>query len=112
MRFSGCHTGGIRLLLALSVTVPAQPQDVEAVTVWLESLCIGESFDSGCHVAFKGRGGGDIDDFATVGAQEVVVVFGELLGQLVASELVVGRDPPNHPGDLKVNEVAISGAAR
>lgn len=94
------------------LTVLAESEDVEAVTVRLETLCIGESFDGGCHIAFEGRGGGHIDDSAAVGAQEVVVVLGELLGQLVASELVIGRDPPHHPGDLKVEEVTVGGTAR
>ena len=96
----------------LLVAVPTEAKDVEAVTVGLETLGLGESLDGGCHVPFEGRGRGDVDDLATVRAQEVVVVLGELFGQLVASELVVGRDPPHHSGDLEVDEVAIGRAAR
>jgi hypothetical protein len=93
------------------VTVPAEPEDVEAVTLWFKSLCLGESFDCCGHIALESGRGGDIDDFATVCAQEVVVVFCELLGQLVAGELVIGRHPPHHPGHLKIQEVTVGGTA-
>ncbi len=93
------------------MTVLAEPEDVEPVTVGLEALVIGESLDGRCHIALEGRGGGDVNYLAAVGAQEVVVVLGELLGQLVAGEFVIGGDAPHHPGDLQVDEVAIGGAA-
>ena len=45
-------------------------------------------------------------------AEEMVVVLGEVLGQLEARELVVGRDAPHHAGGLEVDQVAVGGAAR
>src|ERR1700693_4148865 len=78
-------TGWHKERASLLVAVPTEPQDVEAVTVRLESFCIGESFDGGCHIAFEGRGGGDIDDFAAVRAQEVGVGGGALLRPLLTS---------------------------
>ena len=54
---------------------------------------------------------GDVGDLAAAHAEEMVVVFGEVLGQLEAGELVAGRHPPHQPGAPEVDEVAVGGAA-
>ena len=79
-----CRPSTSQIAAAL-VAVPAETQDVEAVTMGLESFCLGEPVDSGCHATFEGRGGGDVDHFAAVYTQEVVVVLGELLCQLLSN---------------------------
>lgn len=80
------------------------------MTVRLEPLRLGESIDGGRHASLEGRGRCDIDDLSATGAEEMVVVFCELLGKLIASELVVGGDAPDHACDLEIDEVSISGA--
>src|SRR5215471_19569234 len=50
---------------------------------------------------------GEVPDLAAGGADEVVVVPGEVLGQLVAGELVGGDDPVDDPGPLQHGEVAV-----
>jgi hypothetical protein len=42
----------------------------------------------------------------------MVVVFGEVLGQLVAGELTVGHDAVHQPGLLEHDDVAVDGALR
>jgi len=78
----------------------AKPEDVEPVAVRLEPLLGGKLVDGLGDVALEAGGRRDVDDFAAAGAEEVVMVFGEVLGQLEAAELVVSRHAPDHPGDL------------
>jgi hypothetical protein len=96
-------------LLAAALT---ETEDVESVALRLESFGFCESVDSGGHASLEGGGWGDVCDLATVGAKKVVVVFGELLSQLIAGELVVGGDASHHTGDLEVDKVAVGRAAR
>ena len=77
----------------------------------LESFGRRELVDGPGDGSLEGVAGCDVDDSAAARAQEVVVVLGEVLGQLEAGELVVGRDASDHPGDLEVDEVAVGGAA-
>jgi hypothetical protein len=93
------------------VAVPAEAEDVEAVTVGFEPFRLGKLLHGDRHASFEGRRWGDIDDLAAMRAQQVVVVLGELLRQLVAGELVIGRDPPDHPRYLQVEKVAIGRTA-
>jgi hypothetical protein len=99
-------------VFGLLSAVGAVSEDVEAVAVRLEPLFRGELVDGFGDVALEGRGRGDVDNFAAAGAEEVVVMLGEVLGQLKASELVVGGDAPHHAGDLKVDKVAVGRTAR
>ena len=59
----------------------------------------------------RGRGS-DVDDATADRAQQVVVVLGQILGQLEAGELVVGRDAPHDTGTLEVDKVPVGGAPR
>jgi hypothetical protein len=45
-----------------------------------------------------------------MGTEEMVVVFRKLLGKLIASELVVGGDAPDHACNLEIEEVSVRGA--
>ena len=100
-----------RSQIALLVTVPAEAEDVEAVTVGFEPFRLGKLLHGDHHASFEGRRWGDIGDLAAMRAQQVVVVLGELLRQLVAGELVIGRDPSDHPRYLQVEKVAIGRTA-
>jgi hypothetical protein len=104
-RPAGCLAG-------LLSAVGAEAEHVESVAVRLEPFGFGELVDGFGYGSFEGGGGGDVDDFAAVGAEEVVVVFGEVLGQLEPGELVMGGDAPNDSGDAKVDEVAVRRASR
>ena len=44
--------------------------------------------------------------------KQMVVVLGQVLGQLEPGELVTGGDAPDQPGTLKVDEVPVGGASR
>ncbi len=54
----------------------------------------------------------DVFDRPALDADEVVVVAGEILGQLVAGELVVGDDPTDGPGLFEHDQVPIHRALR
>ena len=53
---------------------------------------------------------GEVDDGAARRADEVVVVLGEVLGELVARELVARDDAPHDAGRVEHGEVAVRGA--
>jgi len=89
----------------------AEPKDVEPVAVRLEPLLGGELVDDLGDVALEAGRRRDVNNFAATSAEEVVMVFGEVLGKLKAGKLVVGGDAPDHPRDLQVNEVAVRGTA-
>ena len=57
-----------------------------------------------------GRGHLEVGHVAAGRADQVVVVVREVLGQLVASELVRRHDPMHHAGPLEHGEVPIGGA--
>ncbi len=57
--------------------------------------------------AFETGRCGNVFDRAAFDADEVVVVPGEIFGQLVAGELVVGDDPPDGPGRFENDQVAV-----
>ena len=84
---------------------------VDAVTVGLESLAGSELVDGLADIALEVGRWRDVDDFAAVGAEEVMVMLGEVFGQFVPSELVVSSHAPDYASDLEVDEVAVCGAA-
>lgn len=67
--------------------------------------------DRAADLALEGRAGRHVGDLAAADTEEVVVMFGEVLGQLEARELVTRRDPAHHSGALQVNEVPVGRAA-
>src|SRR5215472_15468042 len=89
----------------------ALAQDVEAVAVRLEALGVGELADRLGHLVLEGGREGDVGDLAAVDAQQMMVVLGQILGELEAGELIVGGDPPDQPGGLEVDQVPVGGAA-
>lgn len=90
----------------------AETEHVDPMAVELEPLGIGELVELLGDGALEGRRRGDVAHLAAVGAQEVVVVLGEVFGQLEPGELVVGGDPSDHAGGLEVDQVAVGRAPR
>jgi hypothetical protein len=86
--------------------------DVEGVRGCLEALLGGELRHHGGDGALEVRTRCHVDHPATEGAEQVMVVMGEIFGELKACELVVRGDASNHAGELKVREVAIRRTAR
>ena len=78
----------------------------------MKALLGGELFDDSVDRSLEGRRRSDVDDPSTAGAEQMVVVLGQVFGQFEAGELVTGRDAPDHPGALEVDEVAIGRASR
>ena len=78
----------------------------------LEALGVGERADGAGDLLLEAGREGDVDDLAAADAQQVVVMLGEVLGQLEAGELIAGGDPPDEPGGLQVGQVPVGGAAR
>ena len=66
----------------------------------LEPFFTSELVDSLVEVTFEAGSGSDVDDFAAMNAQEVVVMLGEVLGELVTGELIVGSHATDDPGNL------------
>jgi hypothetical protein len=81
------------------------------MAVGSETLGLGEGVELVGDGAFEGGRGGDVDDLPASGAEEVMVVFGQVLDQLEAGELIIGGYPPDDRCSLQVNQVTVSGAA-
>ncbi len=96
----------------LPLAVGADPQHVQAVAVRLEALSLCQVIDGARHALLEGGSRGDIDDLAAADAEEVVMVLGQILGQLETGEVVTGRHTADQPGDLEVDEMTVGGAAR
>jgi hypothetical protein len=58
----------------------AKAQDVEAVAVGLEAFGVGYPADGIGDAALKARRESDVGDLATIDAEQVVVVLGQVLG--------------------------------
>jgi hypothetical protein len=90
----------------------AEPQDVDPVTVGSETFGVGEGIELIGDGSLERRRGGDVDDLAAPGTEEMVVVLRQVLDQLEAGELVVGGHASHNRSSLKVNEVAVGRATR
>jgi len=98
-----------------SRSAPALSTDtehVESVTVRLETLRLGELLNSAGDASLEFRRRRHVGDLPAAHTQQMMVVLGEILGELETSELVVGRHSPHEAGALEVDEVAIGRAAR
>src|SRR5580704_14971808 len=90
----------------------AEAQDVEAVAMGLEALGAGEVADGLGDAVLDAGGQGDVGDFPAADTDQVVVVSGQVLGELEPGELVIGGDAADQPGGFQVGQVPVSGAAR
>jgi hypothetical protein len=62
---------------------------------------------NGCKVGLEARRHRDVADVAAAGADQVVVMLGEIFGQFVASELVARDDAMHNAGTLQDREVPV-----
>lgn len=69
----------------------------------MKALLGGELRDDPVDGSFEGGGGSHVDDPSTAGAEQVVVMFGQIFCELESSELVARCDAPDHPGGLKID---------
>jgi hypothetical protein len=124
VRQRGVRNGAVYLALGVAAWVAffqsggaglladtAEAEHVEAVAVGLEAFGVGELCDGAGDLLFETGGEGDVGDFAAVDAQQVVVVLGEVFGELEAGVFVAGGDLPDEPGGLEVGQVPVGGAA-
>src|SRR5579875_3195075 len=87
-------------------------KDVQAVVVRREAVGTSQPGQVLLHGVLELRRGGYVDDPPAARAEQVVVVvLGQVLGQLEAGELVVGAHAPDNPGLLQVHQVTVGGAA-
>ena len=90
--------------------VRATADQIEAMVFELEALFAGDGLEICIETFFQlGREPG-IGDLAAVGADEVVMMLGERLGQLVVGEVVIGDDAMHDPGLFQHGQVAVDGA--
>ena len=82
------------------------------MAVGSESLGVGEVIKLLGDGLLERRGWGDVGDLPAVRAKEMMVVFGQVLGELETRELVIGRNAPNDAGAPEVDEMAVRGASR
>jgi hypothetical protein len=72
----------------------------------------GDRVETVFEVGFERFGDREVLDASAHLAHQMMVVFGEILGELVAGELVECDDPPDHAGALQHREVAVGRALR
>jgi hypothetical protein len=85
---------------------------VEGVRRRFETLLRRQFVDHSRDRRLEGGARRHVDDPSAGRADQVVVMVGEVLGELEARELVAGGDAPHHAGALEVGEVAVGRAAR
>ncbi len=78
----------------------------------LEAFGVAELPDGLGNLLFEAGREGHVDDLAAVDAQQVVVVLGEVFGQLEAGEFVVGGDSAYQARGVQVGQVPVGGAVR
>ena len=71
--------------------------------VWLEVVGGRELLEVSLYGAFEGGVRCDVDDVATAGADEVVMVLSQRFIEFEAGVLVASRDPTDHTGGLQVD---------
>ena len=78
----------------------------------LEARRGGDVTDGGGHLMLEASRRRDVRDLAAADAQQMVMVLGQILGELEPGELVAGRDPPDQAGGLQVRQMPVGRAAR
>ena len=90
----------------------AGPHQVEAVVIDGEVELAGDLAQHAVEVAFDLGVEGEVGHVAAGRTDEVVVMFGEVLGQLVAGEVVVGDDAMDDGGLFEHGEVPVGARLR
>jgi hypothetical protein len=88
-----------------------ESENVNPVAVGSEAFRVGEGVELIGDGALEGSRGGDVDDLPAPGAEEVMVVLGQVLDQLEAGELIVGGYPTDNRSSLQVDQVAVGAAS-
>src|SRR5690606_861184 len=99
--WTGCSGG------TSSLAAGTGADQVEAVVAHREAGPLGHLRERRLEIALHRVGDGEVGDVATAVTDEVVVVLGEVVGQLIASELVGGDDPVDHPRLFEDGQVAV-----
>ena len=89
----------------------AEAKHIDTVAVRQKSLGVGQAVQLFGNGAFERGRWCDVAHLSAPRTQEMVVVFGEVLGQLETGELVVGGDASDDPGSLEVEQVPVCGAS-
>lgn len=90
----------------------AEAKHVDTMAVELEPLSFRQTVQVLSDRLLECHRRRDVTDLSTVGAKQMVVVFGEVLGQLESGKFIVGNDPPDDAGRLKVYEVPVGRTTR
>ena len=77
--------------------VGADAQNIEPMALGLEAFRRRQLVDGDGDLAFELRARRDVGDLATAHAEQMVMVFGQVLGEFEAGELVAGGDPAHEP---------------
>jgi hypothetical protein len=80
--------------------------------VGLETLGVGKHTDGLGGLLLEAGRQCHVDDLAAVHAQQVVMVLGEVFGELEPGELVARRHPADKAGLMQVGQMPVGGAAR
>jgi len=72
-----------------------------------EAVLSGSVFQRGLHALFNSLREGEILHCSTLGTEEMVVVAGEVLGELVPGEFVGGNDFADYTGFLQDDEIPV-----
>ena len=99
-----------RLPTGLSAHALAQPDEVEPVVVELEAGLLGDLDQGLVDRPLEAGRHGEVAHRTAARADQVVVVLGEVLGQLEAGPLVGRDDLLDDAGPLEDRQVAVDGA--
>src|SRR2546423_5497343 len=101
-----CHT----MLEGSSAAIPTGTDQVQPVPHRGPARLARERVHRPAHRRLDGSGDRHVLDGPAVRADQVVVMTGKVLGELIATELLLGEDPADDLRSLERNEVAIDGA--
>lgn len=106
-----CDLAGSKLRASASAA-RANADEVEPVAAGRETMFRSDAVQRTLEGDLELVGDREVLHLTAAAADEVMVVFGEILCELVAGELIVGDDAAHHPRSLEHGEVAIRGALR
>lgn len=103
---------GLKTLLAGCSAGGAEADEIEPMVVDGEARAFGDAVGGAVEVGLEPDRDGEVGDVAATRADEMVVVLGEVFGELVARELVRGDDAVHDAGAFEDGEVPVDGALR
>lgn len=90
--------------------IGAGAEDVEPMVVDDEAVAFGDRRQLALEGPFEPGGHREVDHCAAGGAHEVMVMPGEVLGQLEPSVIIGGDHPMDYPGFLQLRQVSVDRA--